>query len=109
MILTGKIKDIQPSVKPGWFTVVLGKTRKGKPIEIPVFFGEKFRESVSTQVLYVGLTIDVTCFVYGKKKGDWWNTYIVAENWRKYLPGQKRTAEVVNKKTGEIREVKGRF
>ena len=109
MIITAKIKLIEKSVKSGWYTIVLTKERKGQRIDIPIFFGQKFWHSIENGSIYVGLRIDVTCFVYGKKNGDWWNTYCVADNWRPYVSGQSRNKEIVNRKTGEIINKKGDF
>jgi hypothetical protein len=102
MIITAKIKLIEKSVKSGWYTVVLTKMRKGQRIDIPIFFGQKFWGSIEHGNIRVGLRVDVTCFVYGKKQGDWWNTYCVAENWRPYVSGQARSREIVVKSTGEV-------
>jgi len=109
MLLTAKIKRIEQSVKSDWYTVVLSKTRKGKEIEIPVFFGVKFRESIQKGLLVSGMRIDVTITIYGKKKGEWWNTYVVCDKWREYKKGAARYREVVNQQTGEIFKRKGEF
>lgn len=97
MIITGKITAIERSVKNGWTSVILRKTRKGKQLSIVLFFSDKFLSSFDDNALFVGKTIDVTCFVYSKKRGDWWNTYIVVEKWRPYLRGQKRYKEIIGK------------
>lgn len=109
MIINGKIKYIEQSHKDGWLTVVLGKTRKGKHLEIPIFFASKYRQSVTDQELRVGMRIDVSCFAYGKKRGVWWSTYLVASYFREYKVGQQRYKEVVNEKTGEIVKLKDQF
>ena len=109
MVITGKIKDIEQSVKEGWLTVVLTKQRKGKNIDIPIFFASKYRQQVSDQTLRIGLRVDVACFVYGKKRGDWWSTYLVANYYREHKVGQKNYKEIANKKTGEIIKLKDQF
>ena len=108
MIITAKIKRIEKSVKSGWYTVVLTKTRQGKHLDIPVFFGQKFWKTIESGTLKEGMKIDVTFFMYGKKNGDWWNSYIVAERWRPYVKGQDRFKEVVTK-NGEIIKRKNEF
>ena len=62
MIITAKIKFIEKSVKDGWNTIVLTKQRRGKPIEIPVFFGSNFNKDIADYKLYIGLRIDVVFF-----------------------------------------------
>ena len=109
MVITGKIKYLEQSHKDGWITVVLSKTRKGKPIEIPIFFQNKYRQEVSDQTLRIGLNIDVKCFVYGKKTVFWWNTYLVAEYYRVHKKGQRNIREVANTKTGEVINLKNDF
>lgn len=109
MIINGKIKLIEKSVKSGWYTVVLTKTRQGKVLEIPIFFGQKFWQSIETGLLKVGMRVDITIFLYGKKTGDWWNSYIVADHWRPYVKGADRFKEITNPKTGEIIKLKNQF
>lgn len=109
MVITGRIKYLEQSHKDGWVTVVLTKSRKGKKIEIPVFFQSKYRQDVSEQKLRIGLMIDIKCFVYGKKRDMWWNTYCVAEYYRTHEKGKRNNIEVVNHKTGEIIKLKNNF
>jgi hypothetical protein len=106
MLITGKIKEVQqPDPAKTIFMVVLEKTRRKKKIEIAITVWGHLADRVKE--MQIGERWDFQVYVYSKSNmyqgRNWWNTWIVAERFRKYVPGAERSVTVADQNTGELK------
>ncbi len=105
MIITGKVKNIEkPDPSREIYTVELVKTRHKKVISIAITVWGRVADHIDE--LKIGERWDFQVYVYSKDSisggRKWWNSYIVAERMRKYVPGAERSVTVANRETGEV-------
>jgi len=105
MLLTGKVKSIErPDPQKTIFMVELEKTRRKKKISIAITVWGHLSERIDE--IKIGKRFDFQIYVYSRdtiRDGrKWWNSYIVAENFREYVPGAERSVTVANQETGEV-------
>jgi hypothetical protein len=106
MLITGKVKAIErPDPQKTIFMVVLEKTRRGKKIEIAITIWGHLANRINE--INIGERWDFQVYVYSKSSlyqgKNWWNTWIVAERFRKYVPGAERSVTVADQNTGEVK------
>lgn len=113
MLITGKVTDILKSdPNRDIFIIVITKTRNKKKIEIAIVFWGKHSQAVIDGFIKIGMKIDIQFYLYSKKVikygQTFYNSHIVAENWREYKKGKDRFKEVPNK-FGEAIKIKGKI
>jgi hypothetical protein len=105
MLLTGKVNAIEkPNPQKNIYIVELGKTRHKKKISIAITVWGRLAERI--EEIKIGERWDFQVYLQSKARmyqgRNYWDSWIMAERMRKYVPGAERSVTVANQETGEV-------